>query len=292
MTFLVTFSLFFVFYISSPQFLKMDYQPKLRRSKRLAIKNRDQRSKRPKLIGDEENAATQITDVNDDCLEEIFKRLNLKSLLNISNSNKFLVHAARSVYRRRYSKYLVMMYPHPQQYPENVRQFEYGINVYGLETCLQFLRCFGPSITDLEVFCSMMSNKQCAIIDRYINNYCAERLTSLSYHLKLRFSFQEFQNQFIKLETVKIHNFNTSVSNNQLRFFVRSFPNLRHLELKGIRFNRRSVGASFPQLTYLKISITFEDIEPEKLGYWLQLNPQLENLDIIWRGIRMQLATM
>lgn len=50
----------------------------------------------------------QITDLNIDCLEKIFKHLDCIDIFNVADSNARLREAAKLVYRIKYGKNIVL----------------------------------------------------------------------------------------------------------------------------------------------------------------------------------------
>lgn len=46
--------------------------------------------------------ATKITNLNTDCMENIFERLDINDLVNVADSNKEFYIAVSEVYRRKY----------------------------------------------------------------------------------------------------------------------------------------------------------------------------------------------
>lgn len=117
----------------------------------------------------------KITGLNDDCLVKIFKDLDLESLFNVAVANQWLRPAARHVYKRRFggNRVDIIGDGYSSTPLENCKSI---ISVAGLKMCLQYLRCFGPSIIDLVVRYAEWNDVRCEHIHFYINKYCTESL--------------------------------------------------------------------------------------------------------------------
>lgn len=151
------------------------------------------------LSGDNSKHEQKIIDLDDDCLAKIFDHLNLQSLFNVALANAWLRSAANDVYTRKFNQKEVRFCIDSSQ--RNKRLFEKDTKIYvnGLKMCLQYLRCFGPSISDFEIFHLFLCKPiHCDYIYQYIREYCnLERLATMklskirTYPMKLKkFSYQ------------------------------------------------------------------------------------------------------
>lgn len=239
--------------------------------------------------------STKIIDLNDDCLIKIFDHLDLSNLFNVAVSNEWLRIAARFVYRRKFGTKIVKidyvdLYANTHAYRDGmiiltpINDVD-QIRISELKTCLQFLRFFGPSIDQLKVDHSRSNSKYSDYIDQYINQYCAECLVSLSFANKSNSLVKSFQKPFVMVENVHIMNVDLG---NQLPLFVEWFPNLRRLELRDVRVNRRYIEASFNHTEHLSIEISNRNAEvgfsKQNVTDLLRLNSQLRSLYIYLPG--------
>lgn len=70
-----------------------------------------------------------------------------------------------------------------------------------------------------------MTDSQNDHMDQYINRFCADTLTSISFHEKSRFSVDNFQKPFANVTEVQIIGVNLE---KKLPHFIDWFPNVRY----------------------------------------------------------------
>lgn len=127
------------------------------------------------------NDLTKITNLNMDCLELILKYLHVVDLLNVADTCKALRQAAIP----RLHKYKEMKSDLSIRVIKTTKQtnsIESGRNKFtinNLTGCLRFLRWFGHNISELSIDYRDMSDEHSAVIDHYINEYCAQTLEYL-----------------------------------------------------------------------------------------------------------------
>lgn len=140
----------------------------------------------------------KITDLNNDCLWNIFEYLDFSDLLNVASSNQRLNDVANIVYERKHrSKYLYFRNLCLSQ--DRIIQIEkYSIKIGDLQTSLQFIRCFGYLISSIEF--TFLKQKNASKFDQRaihdINEYCSDSLRFITIvncpngleHLKRPFS--------------------------------------------------------------------------------------------------------
>lgn len=232
---------------------------------------------------DQQPQPTKIVDLNDDCLDKIFENLDLSSLFNVAVSNECMRIAARIVYRRRFGAKLVNIRIGVPSFTRMPSETEHEIIIGDVRTCLQFLRCFGPSIQNLKVNRSYWNSERCDYIDEYINQYCAETLVTLSFLRNRKFSVENFKKPFVNLESIQIKDADLG---DQLPLFVEWFPKLRRLELLDVCVDRKfgKNKATFNHLEQLSIEINNRNSEfgfsKRNVIKFLRLHPQLRSLNI------------
>lgn len=161
----------------------------------------------------EPTQATKITDLNDDCLVMIFAHLKLQNLFNVAIACEFLRPAACLVYRRKFGVQPVRLFgcdnfrpnanPNAQNGVEPVEGL-LDIDIRGLKLCLQYLRCFGPSIKAISIdFNNVMTNR-CRYVNQYIVKYCAESLIEISFWHKPNVPMQPFEKPLASVQSVKV----------------------------------------------------------------------------------------
>lgn len=148
---------------------------------------------------------TKITDLNDKCLMNIFSYLDLSSLLNVAMANKRLQVVAASTFGNKFGMKTICLQNYINFNTPRIYTLDDDIYVRGLRLCLQFLRGFGSTITDLVVFdgtnphvlvSKEYKNKFSHHVDRYLNQYCAENLSSLLFYGRSAFSLENFRKPF------------------------------------------------------------------------------------------------
>lgn len=114
---------------------------------------------------------TKIIDLNDDCLVKIFEPLDLCSLFNVAIASEWLRPAARMAYKRsEFGAKHVEIDKCDDFCKPNTRlrasinrtiflsfkldEYCKDIRTNGLKMALQYLRCFGPSITINNLLCT------------------------------------------------------------------------------------------------------------------------------------------
>lgn len=227
-----------------------------------------------------------------DCLERIFDFLDLPSLLNVAGTCKRLQIAAATKFRHDHGNKRVNLYRNTGnsllRYVPRIVPMEYGaLRVGGLEFCFPFLRCFGAEISSLEIDYSNVLDTQKHHLDRYINLYCADTLTSFSCMNGHAFSNGNFSKPFKCVDTITVQ---WSDLGAQLKDFVNWFPNLQHLRMISIRIDENAIAVPFPHLKHLYISIddnTRTDFSIENIVNLLHANPQLQTLEMYFRQFRL-----
>lgn len=227
------------------------------------------------------DSTTNITDMNDDCLEKIFEYLDPQSLFNVGVSNKYLNISANTVFKRKYGQkkvYIGSIFVSPLASLNFLDIVNHGIHIGGLEICLQFLRCFGRSIFRMKIAFYESNCKRCAHIYQYINAYCAESLREIEFQGK---SIIAMERPFVRVELIRIHD---HILGDHLPRLVEWFPNLRRLQLYLVKIDRRFAEMAFPCLEHLAIGIEHQDkldnFSQKNVSNLLHLNPQLRSLEI------------
>lgn len=188
----------------------------------------------------------KITHLPNEILENIFKFLDIESLFNIASCNGWLRPAARTIFVRKYNNNKISLEDRPLSLITNTQSDTLVISNFKL--CLQFLRCFGCLITNLEIMYSDLypfawHNE---ILNEYIQEYCSHNLTEISlighWHSIWRLS-KPFQN----VRSVRFERCNLL---GQLSRLIEWFPSICRLELLCNQINQ-GVAEYFSELEYL-----------------------------------------
>lgn len=128
----------------------------------------------------ESEPPTKITDLNDQCLEIIFKHLTAQELLNVAAANKWLNASAGPVFRQIYGQKLIQL---TSIAIRNSQIFvaDQMVLVSGLQNCLQFSKCFGSYTSKLSIQFGDSSKKCTKYVNQYVNEYCNETLVHITF---------------------------------------------------------------------------------------------------------------
>lgn len=226
--------------------------------------------------------ATKIIDLNDDCLMKIFGYLDVQSVFNVAVANEWLRPAAGELYKRKFGRIMVqiegceIIRPNTRanaradsantSFAPKFNANKDCVTVRGLKTCLLYLRCLGPSIRHLAIDYSgwTMSNRKCYDrVHQYMNEYCAESLTTFSFRsMQQDATIDHFQKGFANVKLVRIHG---HCLIQLFQSFDKWFPALRDLRLMNI-MEYDSVTKPFQHLANLVIKHSnYERIATEKI---------------------------
>lgn len=194
--------------------------------------------------------APKITDLNDACLEHLFEYLNFQTLFNVADANEYLRPAAATVYKRHFGQFKVRLTGNSHVTSSRPIFVLDQLIVDQLKSILRFLRCFGSEITVLEIDTGFYTKKkQYEYINQYVNKYCADNLTSISFNLVPEISAEHFSKPFTNVQTVNVV---AGSVGRYLPSFAEWFPNMRQLTLIQV-FQNRLTDLHFPHLERLTI---------------------------------------
>lgn len=222
----------------------------------------------------------KITDINIDCLEVVFKYLSIVDLLSIADSNKFLRNAAELVFILKYGKKRVDIFDLNSVRPE-ISTGMHTIEISGLKSSLQIIRCFGKFISKLKVSCSLADIENHISFNRlmtYISENCTESLTEIGLFDCLEGSLKNLI-PFPKVE--KVCTDISDLSGSALNFL---FPNMRYLQFSVFcHANFTSFDIHYPHLEHMEIIVRGLCMikypgTALQVNSILQLNPKLQSL--------------
>lgn len=167
---------------------KMEMHQTKSNMKRQRENGQSEQSKKSQRVDstDEAIQTTKIIDLNDDCLTKIFGYLKLQSLFNVAVASEWLRSA--EVYKREFGKKPVKLHGfddfnlNSKGHGETASGPEHGtdIDIFDLKSCLQYLRCFGPYISNLLINYDFPKSKRYEYVNQYIGYFCADNLLSIS----------------------------------------------------------------------------------------------------------------
>lgn len=259
---------------------------------------------------DPNDATTELTDLNFDCLEKVFNHLDIVDLLNLADSNVRLRKIAAFVFARKHAKKTIHIFNvyirfkfkmHLNLPDRNVLDKGAIVQVADAKSSLQILRCFGNFITKL-----VITQPRGAYISNHIigyaNEYCADKLNEIKFECIEDDPFEE--NLLKPFAGVRKVEFNFCHLRSNIMDFNKWFPKMSSLRMYGNRFvcnptdnqimeqsivplkrPQDYIEAHCPHLTTLKIdgcgskpfSLTKQHIER-----FIDLNPQITQLTLYY----------
>lgn len=223
------------------------------------------------------STATRITDMNIDCLECIFNYLDVKDLLNVTDSCKRLKQVTDLVYSLRYGRKTLELTKsslHMSKEFNEFRMTDRKISVKDLKNILQIIRCFGHLIRNISV--DIFHKKYCVYVCEYLNLYCCNGLVEIKYNADIWSG--DLKNPFTNVEKVRIENCNLSQK------LEHCFPKVQRLELilVDISHDLMYIKGHFQHMEHLLIDLIFDVTEEEVLAVVLSC-PNLRSLHINWK---------
>lgn len=220
---------------------------------------------------------TKICDLDDDCLEYIFKDLGLGDLLNVVHSSKCFKRAADLVFKNKYQKSCLSLnrIRNPDDKPIEILSQNH-ICVYDALINFRLLRCFGHLISDLAIH---YDDSHLIKLDQYVNKYCADSLNEIKLLNAKKEAMGHLTKPFTKVEKVFI--ICGQLDSDSIDFNT-TFPEMRHLSICSYsHFDKH-----FPKLESLSISepaYECSDILYRRRNVIeiLRLNPQLGSLVLL-----------
>lgn len=242
-----------------------------------------------------------LTDVNSDCLEKVFEYLNLGDLLNVIDASKQLHQPAYVLLNRDYirsDQYLSigsLCRVRPQLY-----ELSYDfINIRDVKTALQFLRCCGKFVSEIDfafyedLTPARLHTKRSTELDQfvlnYIQKYCLETLTKITFRgsAKDMNGLKSIEKPFPLIEKVS---FVDCPLPDQSKWLLTLFPAMSDLSVEMFDFKTqntfdgfKNIAHHFPHLERVHLSNSKYSRAPnylENMLALLRLNPQLRFLSI------------
>lgn len=234
------------------------------------------------------NRSPKIIDLNVECLVKIFDYLDLQSLFNVAVASEWLRSAAGEVHQRKFGMKKVHINADKSNALENWLNC---VRIQGLQTSLQYLRCFGPSILSLTIdYTASWSSQRHDHVHHYINKYCAKSLVGIVFWHMPPIAITQFADPFAKVLNAVVWNGDLG---GQLPSFVEWFPNLKSLYIDDVRVNDGFSRASFQQLQHLCISLNDENgFKTTQMTCLLRFNRQLRHLQILSGDQQLQMTTL
>lgn len=252
-----------------------------------AMKSKAEQEQNDEKTSDKAAEVKTITNIYYDCLERIFDRLEFVDFLNLAQTCKRLQIAAAAKFSDDFSKRAELSLCDSEHHEYTIRSS--SISISGTKACLPFLRCFGAKLVHLDVYYDYEYGEY-EYVEKYINQYCAKTLQSISFYGKnYTYSVETFSVPFEKVAKIGMIGCEYGCEmENQLPNLVKWFPNLRHLDIRYTFIGHANEALNFPKLERLTIVERIPQMSTNTLLF--RANPQLKYLDVAL--VRFTLTTL
>lgn len=253
-------------------------------------------AKRPTLTCNINEASvdesTKITDLNYDCLEKIFDYMDFNTFFNMALSNKSLQRSAVLAFKRKFGNNEFRLLPATALDLRPIKII--SISIVGLKNCLQFVRCFGETITDL-IIEKALNKKANYRLKQYIQQYCSNTLTKI-YFGQNAIDHDSFQQPFNKVDFIEVCDYSNLIC------CAHWFPNIRSLSVAApmrnfyehnetdylrIKEDPDYLTINFPQLQHIKLDLTIPIGMTRRLDRLLGANQQLQSIVLLNGSLRV-----
>lgn len=243
-------------------------------------KDNSQPAKRPRIDNAIQNVIPvntlmKISDLNIDCLEEIFDHLSGIDLLNVADTNTRFRKAAVLVVARRIGCGIVFTTNFSIKFGFIRRE-----ELMGLVYVLRFLRCFGHLITHLDIYVEYaIDNDGFSEIIRYVNEYCAQNLLGIHINGSCEIIIDNISKEFVKLMFLSLNN---CTLGRNLKDFNKWFPQMKSLSMSNTNIlDPKCIELHFPHSSSFSHdqcdNVSSQRFNEKNLKNFIRLNPQLKS---------------
>lgn len=226
-----------------------------------------------------------ITDLNVDCLEEIFERLNINDLLRVADTCSRFRKVTGLLFTGKNVNGSVVIASDDIQF--GWLDNEYESEIKGILHSLRFLRCFGHLIVKMSIeFDDQYHYNE---IFRYVNEYCSENLIKLLVDGSKEILIENISKPFAN---VKLISFSQCTLGRNLTNFNKWFPQMKYLKLEHNNVqDQKCIEMSFPHLkhfSYCNMWISSaQGFDDQNLKKFIRLNTQLRCLNLLEFNIKL-----
>lgn len=202
----------------------------------------------------------RVTDLNDDCLEEIFLHLHLNHLFDVIVSHTRFLNACRRVFYKKYKNKEITISAYQTKHPQ------YNEVLCLLGDLMPHLRVSYDRFDDV----GNLNNK----IHVAIVRHCGETLTEITFnHIH---PLMEIDKQFCNLKKL---NFNHGCVGRTMSEFKKWFPKLESIQFFFCTtINAHCIEQEFPTLQHF--TVAHHNFTFQNLRTFLDLNPQLKSFTV------------
>lgn len=210
----------------------------------------------------------KLVDINDDCLQSIFKYLSVDDLINVAEADDQLIPAAAEVFSRFHRK---------KQFdvvPEILRPSDDGCQKLLMDKAKNCLTHFGQHVSDLSI---QFKDHREIEIERLIQKHCITSLRNLKLIFCEKNYFGAMRKPFVNVEKLAIVDSRLGLKMLHMNHW---FPNLVSLELFHVNLNHPEITeVNFPQLKNLVVWDEFFEL-PSTVVTMVGHHPQLKSLKL------------
>lgn len=174
---------------------------------------------------------TQITDIIQDCLEVVFKKLSLKDLLNLADTSKDLRQKVQITLGHQLQSIQIEHIGNTLEPP--IEFYRYAMTLRDLKMTFQVLRCFGDQIESIKIDNDENRRNQYIEIYRYLSEYCLNTLEIIEIGSPVTFAMALTASEpFLNVGCLYLHNIRVDANFDlYLRTLNKLFPNVHSLTL-------------------------------------------------------------
>lgn len=228
----------------------------------------DQNKSKKLKVPEDADAMSNLNDVDDDCLIDIFKHLILQDLINIADTCKRFQTMAQWAFVERYNGKTIKLYPSSSNRIQPTKLFVNAVVISDLRSCLKVLRHFGVKISKLDISCYYLGEYKKVELAWYMNEYCVDSLIDLKIEKISNGMITIWTKPFLKVESIQYWGCN-------LIDFSVWFPNVRRFILSR---SSQCILYTFPHLEELEISSGEYEYTSESITKMFFLNQHIQIL--------------
>lgn len=217
-----------------------------------------------------------ISDLNIDCLEEIFEWLSLNDLLSVADTSIRFRRVSGLVLNRKYGEHVSV---HNANIQIGLLNYFDEADIKGIRSSLRFLRCFGHLISELDIRFDNTVQSHCNALFHYMNKYCAQNLIRFSILGSQQITIDMISKPFPNVKNIII---SQCTLGRKLTNFNKWFPQMQHLELSdNIILDTKCIEKHFSHLKHFIYRNTWntslQRFNEQNLKKFIYSNGQLRN---------------
>lgn len=221
-----------------------------------------------------------FVDLNSDVQLLILETLDFDDLLSVSETNKYFLSLAETIFKRRFSHKIFEIKSVNHRYADDMNR----IYLRDAEETRRALKQFGRWIYKLKVnFVESFEYDQTTkeAISKLINLYCTDTLREIIIYDRHSSFFGQMKKPFKNVESVELVGLFKSIDSDMLHF-NEIFPEMKILDLPStIIKQNEQILQKFPNLIELRVtSYRAQNLKENEIEQIRKLNPQIQRLEV------------